>query len=548
MIPDRLGKLTCKPQGSSLLIHRDKRVWAKLGKVWIEDNGETGNYLSGEISIIPGENWRGWFGKGSVITRTFKDSGRTIVETVKISEENITVNHAITYNSATEVFKHFVELELLNCKESDLSRFITSKTSVRKSSSKEHLTFEDCELAYNLIIDPQGNKVSQKWNVHSGNENFYYFISERPAPQMLATKDGAQATFVWTFHADVTPPEVVKAMYYGSSNELDPEYNTQGFIPNGLVTTQSVYAIEDLDNPSDGQIRLSDPDTNALMLSLYSAGCEIIPHTIHDRDDYRDDAIEGLPYFVPFSADNWIDHALGAGARTIGLKSEGAIPESPNYIMDLLETYGYKFAWSYIDFPDTHKVGLDIAQHNIKGSPMYLAYKNSNLCLHSGEPMIQWSTQRTNIGYILSLLTKKNVDDFVERFGLLTLHEYLIDGVYTTQMGVMYNKEGDHYKITPEFEEMLEYLSDKQSQGLLWHPTQREFAKRIIDLDSVVITPTHNGFNITNSGEKIFGFTFLVPNYFGGISAGTEVSKRNSEKGSIYWLDLETGITEFTFM
>lgn len=156
---------------------------------------------------------------------------------------------------------------------------------------------------------------------------------------------GYEAALIFSEHTDGSDIATTNAIAYGTSDTLSDFYGRGGILGNGLTYTKSIWLESSFDyNGTDG---LDNPAYKTLCDKLYEDGVEIIPHTITNLTDTREDIENGFSYLQQYHPRNWIDHR---GASNLeDLTHFGWNILSEYYIVDIMDKYNYKYAWAYID-------------------------------------------------------------------------------------------------------------------------------------------------------------------------------------------------------
>ncbi|MDO9576027.1 MAG: hypothetical protein Q7J55_05825, partial [bacterium] len=160
---------------------------------------------------------------------------------------------------------------------------------------------------------------------------------------------GYEAALIFSEHTDGSDIATTNAIAYGTSDTLSDFYGRGGILGNSLTYTKSVWLESSFAyNGSDG---LDNPAYKALCDKLDANGVEIIPHTITNETDTREDIENGFSYLKQYHSRNWIDHS---GARNLeDLAHFGWNRLDEHYIVDIMDKYNYKYAWAYIDLDET---------------------------------------------------------------------------------------------------------------------------------------------------------------------------------------------------
>lgn len=156
---------------------------------------------------------------------------------------------------------------------------------------------------------------------------------------------GYEAALIFSEHTDGSDIATTNAIAYGTSDTLSDFYGRGGILGNGLTYTKSIWLESSFDyNGTDG---LDNPAYKPLCDKLYEDGVEIIPHTITNLTDTREDIENGFSYLQQYHSRNWIDHRGASNLEDLAHFGWNILSEY--YIVDIMDKYNYKYAWAYID-------------------------------------------------------------------------------------------------------------------------------------------------------------------------------------------------------
>lgn len=493
--------------------------------------------------ITLGEMWRRYYGNGTTVERTYTGTNRTITLSVECTDFSVVVDFSVAYTQDTEVEQEGVSIKLRYYQGLD---YHSDAAITPLDYAGELGCYTDHgDYRQNFVFSDAGVKQYDSYQSRLNGKTYQARLeilkSDKIIPlKVLLQPNGREATLLFTNHADGENVNSTSAILYGTSDALSPDYGTKGLIGNSIFCTWSAF--HETAPPHTG---ISTAEFLALMQAIKAAGFDVIPHrTRPGNTETRANAESNLPAFnTNFASRDWIDHGLGAGARNIGLKSLGSVVGSGYYIMDLLETYGYKYCWAYIDCAVD---GLNQLKKHYAGFPDYLVYQNTNLALPiSGEPLWQWLSWRPPLRTLLDYLTTENVDALISEFGCSIIHEYLaIEVSGATHAGYTYNS-GTPYTITNNFETMLNYLRDKQVAGNLWIAPMSDFGDYFRQLLQVEVKTVGQGqYKITNNGAIVSGFSIAVPGVKSVTVDSVAVDKKVSGANTVAWWNLKVGVSE----
>lgn len=532
---ERLGEIVFRIADNKLIVSNGRVTMMELESLRIDDN----HYFPKVISITEGETSTGWFGKGSSVTRGYSVLGRKITETISSNGASIHVRHEVTYNEDAKVEYH----ELVGTVRRQGVNIVGNKDTILTyqdyGSGTVRISLENGTERPNFFFDNRGNKIFDNRQYRRKNETYIadFSITTKSMLTIKPTRDGREAVFNITNHADSQSPETLEAVMFGASDVNDPNYGVKGFVPRGIKTSWSAFWV----STEEKGRGITDPDFLEALKKIHEAGHEVMPHrTTPMDDDYRVNIKPRLEdYHKHFNSRMWIDHSLGGGARNIGLKSEGGLPEAENYIMDYLEEYGYEYAWAYIDVNRyLMKNYIDHLDDRKQGMPHFLMYQNTNLSFPNSVAY-QYPTWRAPIQELFDYLNEKTIDQLIENQGVSLCHEYF---AHFNQDGYMFHS-GDVYRISDRLDKLLAYLSKKQEEGSLWIPTLEEFGDRFQELRKVSVYPVADGYRVVNDNSiPVKGFTVCLENEVGGLELnGDSINCKQTKKGIIGWVDLPVG-------
>ena len=484
----------------------------------------------------------GWLGAGSSIVATLDNSAKTKVITISLTKTSIAIELDVTYKTEQPIEEEGIDMPFKGAWsfDKDANVHIEGGAVVAETFGSDLKLYTDYgeRQAHNTItVGGDDNLQTEQTRVASENRNakLTHLVSGYPV-RILCQPNGNDATFTTVIHRDAQTADRLLAVLYGSSDSGHADYGVKGFISRGLTGTWTCYGT-DFDVGSEAIMDVFG--------AMHVAGLEICPNSILPGDDDRDDAIAYLPGFnTSFSSRNWTDHALGSGQRTLGLSSLGwDETETVYYIMDLLETYSYEYAWAYQD--ENMINGNQLLEHRF-GFPYEMVYQNPNLTKPTQGPM--W-LYKNSVRVITTILAASDdhetiIDSLINECGVVTDHDYY---AANTRDGILYDS-GTPYLVTDKFDNICQYLKTKIDAGELWNPTMSEFCDYFRKLLNVSVAIGENQFTVTNSGAQVDGCSFLI----GGATVtpavgGTPINSKHVTRGTICWLNLPAGETVITY-
>ncbi len=381
----------------------------------------------------------------------------------------------------------------------------------------------------------------------AGDNVSYYMIfsingrNEKDSDRYIAKMrqpNGYLASIIFTEHADGEETNISRAIAFGSSNLNSKYYGKKGFLGNNLKWTKSIFIIDNTNHIADA---LNEKPEYALLIDeLYSQGVEIVPHSISSTTDNRSVVRENLAILKKYHTQNWIDHGAGKGRSNLeDLASQGWNKSSEYYILDILDEYGYKYSWGFVDYLVS---GLNLLEPEILDSTNPYLYYNNNIDDNTSDlnKIYLWNSIASN-KFVERSYTKNNVDKLISEKGISIGHEYFSSKDYE---GHSYISLGnDEYEISPSFENELEYISNKVKVGDLWNPTVSQFADYQISSSNVDIIPLKNNKYsiINNNNHTINGISFITNG--NGIENilinDTHIKYKIVNDSLIFWFDMQ---------
>jgi len=364
--------------------------------------------------------------------------------------------------------------------------------------------------------------------------------SERPI-RLLCQPYGYCATFTIASHADCANTLVTRAILWGTSDTTSVDYGKRGMLSNGIIGTMSVFA------KHTEQYRTAEafevPFFRNVVDKAYSQGMEICPHTISWNPDNRAAIEKYLPLLDEnYHCRNWIDHYLRTDNKSSGLHSAGWDPKSSYYVMDLLQTYGYQYCWSYIDIPEENEEPGDQLWSGHFMFPRHLVYQNERLSFPDGTMMYQYKNAWEQLE---KTIVKKEYDpvhlmeSVIDNCGVWTDHIYLSGDWYK-----LYEQDNKNleYRILPKLEAFFKYLKEKKADGDVWNPTMSEFCDHMVNLENVNIQRLSRGkYYIINNGDQSVNCSFFYKGNGHVTLNGLPMQSKQVKNGMVCWGDLVKG-------
>ena len=387
------------------------------------------------------------------------------------------------------------------------------------------------EKYYNTKTIKAGDTLSAKLVIFNNDE--------RPV-RLLCQPNGYNATFTIASHADIANTCVTRAVLWGTSDTTSVDYGKKGMLSNGIIGTMSVFAKHT--EQFRGSEALEVPFFKSVVDLAYSQGMEISPHTISYNPDNRSDVLKYLPILDEnYHCKNWIDHYLRTYNISIGLHSAGGNVEGSYYIMDLLQTYGYQYCWSYIDTPSENEEPRDQIWAGHYMFPRHLVYQNEHLAFPDGTLIYQYKNaweqlQKTIVKPEYNPI--QLMQSVIENCGVWTDHCYL-----SGDWNELYEKDRKkrEYRIKPKLESFFEYLKERKENGDVWNPTMSEFCDYMVSLENVSILRLSRGtYRIINNGNEPVNCSFFYKGDGVITLNGVPMQSKQVKNGKIYWGIIET--------
>lgn len=335
----------------------------------------------------------------------------------------------------------------------------------------------------------------------------FYIDPAGPVPASLVkmrTPGGTKAALVLTTHADSEYLTRIRAIAYGSEDVADPNYGLIGIVSRGVGWAKATFV-----SGSTTGGDLSNPAFKTLIDQIALAGVEIIGHTITPVLDDRATVQAGMTTLDAYGARNWIDHDVLDNYED--LAAQGSTPGDANYVLDLMNAHGYKFAWAYQDLSSLRADNINMLDPSDTDGFSPILYQNRNL-LDPVSGFIPWlwatlNTQKKPETYY----TNANIDALVAQRGIHLAHDYY--GVDIAVNHCWYTNPVTHkIEIFPAFDATLAYIQAQVAAGLLWTGTMATYADFLILLANVTIEPQTGGtFKVKNNNAvPITGLTLLA--------------------------------------
>lgn len=481
------------------------------------------------------------------VKQIFDYQNRSFVRTITsdYSSNSINVNSDTEYKSSVQSFKEYEPFTV----NSDTIQYVGRDMKIHKSISSKNPYVTDYTTPYfsrfnNLTVccnngytsaetfkdsedyrvnfytsNPDDDKYfilgeggaykyifTQLHNAKSSNSINYSILLNYRGPAFIPsrTPDGTHGTFIITHHPDSNSVALLKTMMFGTSDESSPLYGKTGFLYNRIPATWGFFSKTEANLTG-----IDNPDYKKLITQMSKSGIEVVPHTVTGvaQDNTRNLIKQYMPVYKSLGITNWIDHSLSSGVRCGDIKSEGSISGSPQYTMNLFKDYGFKYCWSYIDYPLINGIDM-LSDKEDLGHPV--VFFNNNNLTGGNFNMYQWNTYRPKS--FIKEVNSKNLDELVANDGVCIIHDYFN---HPMQIGKFYTlgKDGN-YTLTPEFENILEMLSAYRGQDKLYIPTVKQFIDYTLAIHNVDIKYlSYDSIMIDNKNKTpVDGYTLIYIN------------------------------------
>jgi len=355
---------------------------------------------------------------------------------------------------------------------------------------------------------------------------------------------GYLATLIFTEHPDGEMYKKSRAMAYGYSDIFNPKYGTKGFLGNNLTWTKGVFVYDFTNNPTDAL--MEKPEYKALIDQMFLDGVEIVPHTMTWTRDNRTVVSNGLDILDQYNTCNWIDHGVPSAIDNFeDITIQGWNPQSEYYILDMLHEHGYKYAWGAIDYyPVIERFNMLEPNKTSVINPFmyYISWVDDNLT--DTYKIFLWNTVWTELRPD-KYYTKANVDRLINEKGIHIGHAYfdMADCEGHTYDKLLFK---DEYKINDIFENELEYIAQKKSEGSLWVPTVTQFGDYLTSISNVrIIYNGNNEYTIKNDNtHAVNGFALITDKInISKILIDDTVSSNFKvvDNDIIFWMNIDAG-------
>jgi len=401
--------------------------------------------------------------------------------------------------------------------------------------------------------------------------------------------DGRSAALVITDHADQTAAVTLRALIGGTSDVTSPRWGQGGLLGYGLGITKALwmssgepapslgspgsghlalapmgqhlsghpphpthlvqrvqnfrsrYGRPQVDSTGGGRPQLDDPEVVEMADRMARVGWEIVPHSATPLRDERERTEVALEWFQRYKARTWIDHQPYTNCEA--LVNQG-YQSGPFGIVDLLQKYGYSYAWSGIDVPPG-SLNLLSPRRLDRYAPVLWAAGR----LSAGTPAALWlfSTMMTYVDgpQFFKLYGKKPLDQLERERGLHIAHTYLEVFHPPTSMFAKRNlmvpgKRPGEVVLDPRLDAMFRSLATRVAHGTLWVPTLSQLGDHLKAMSTVAVRLQSDGSATVRSPQAVTGATFVLPrpNLTVLIDGQPPKGQQTGRKETTFWVDL----------
>ena len=498
-----------------------------------------------EVSkTVVGESHRGYYGVGTVVEKTFVGQGRTVTQTIELCSHSLNIQCDIDYTSSKNVqlSGYTISIEqscdLMIFGENaghygELYNGGTHQLRTRNDPSTATIYDENNVLRYDLTYLTGWEPVVKNWQTKGAGTSKASNVTipiGTPKIELLTQPNGMEAALMFSNHADQSNVARVSAVMWGSDDAGHANYGIKGFVSRGIKTSWSVFVVG-----SGVHEGIDAPAFKAIIDAMHTDGQAICPHTTVPTGFTRAVAEAHLPLLAGYAPTDWIDHGLTPEYHPATIKVYGWDSANENYIMDLLESYGYIYCWGR-DMSGWENRGLNQVYRNQIGLPHSVCFQNANKAQPSQGPMWQYET------VIISnspILTESDLDALISQRGASILHTYI---AMPSEENKSWKMDGSTHVIAEQFDAGLEHLQNRIALGKVWNPTVDVFCEYFRKLLNIGVQVDGNRrYKITNTNDASLNCSFFVP---AKNTAVAGFSKKETKDGTIFWGNVSVGETQ----
>jgi len=292
--------------------------------------------------------------------------------------------------------------------------------------------------------------------------------------------------------ADGERRDLLLAAYYGTSDTTSADFGRGGLLGHGLQITRTIFAASRLHDVWD---------------RLQADGTEIALHTATGGADSADVTARALAELVPrYGVRHWVDHSVGSNPEDLSFRGSYPREDNPFYILDLLETYGFDYAWvegnmfrGFDAFRDRRELphrqdalddpGID-GQLLVYGRGGGVFFEN------------YWNCMRDAV-------TPATLDQLALSAGLAVLYTHTCVVRYLGADVGYLQEVGNAWEIKPEADELFAALAQRRDAGQLWVAPAATIFDRLRAVESL---------RLTDVGRAVDGREILLLSNLGSLA------------------------------
>jgi hypothetical protein len=386
---------------------------------------------------------------------------------------------------------------------------------------------------------------------------FNVFVGEGlpPAPRLMLSPGGFQATHIWTEHADSAHLRTHRAVYYGREDIDKPSDAIGGFVRYGHPVTKSIF----FDNPMAhrnppsetgeaefGEMVSFERDENfrTFIDQLHEQGHEICLHTTAPQGVPAADEARAIEFMATrYGSRTWIDHNMHEVRSCIS--SDGLDPAAAAYTAETWRKHGIRYFWTWASEDYMHKHGRNIdllhgRNGQVTATPVYWRHPTI-----MGE-FLTWAATESLLEYYY----KGTLDRLVSNWGVSIHHAYYPYVCRERESFLYYYRDLQGRLVaTEKFNAVLQYMAQLRDRGELNLSTVGAMMDYWVALEQVHTELRADGRVVfhNRSQQPIQGFSFAIR------AAAVEAAdlefhaRRHADGDLIVWFDFPTASSvEFT--
>lgn len=376
-------------------------------------------------------------------------------------------------------------------------------------------------------------------------------------PRLMHVKNGFEAAFIFSEHADWTDLRTQRAVNFGSETISRASDATAGFVKHKIPVTKSVFYNnpENIANSHIASNKFSTPiatlRTDSAFLDfvrqLRDNGFDICLHTPEIHTSTKENMAEAL-YFMQkeFNSVSWIDHGYNNGSQNNreDMVCDGLVPNSAHRSLELWKKHGIKYLWNPYFEDASPFVKLNFDNNLMQPFPgcgdatpfrqfFALPEDNSITC---------WATTST-----LETESDELWDYYLSDNRLMQLIEYRSTYVAHTypawtnpKRGFWTTNENGEIVVKPSFEAALERIANLRDKHLLLPCTVSDYLDHLNKLNNISFAFTPEAkIQLTNkNNEPVIGVSIISATAL-SFSGDKKHETRVSGNETIYWFDME---------